>query len=87
MKELETQVATTKIENEDEVASYFQLREQLSNLSKEFHSWLVRPQYLIPFVQAGRLVSVKYHDKDFGWAVVVSFKKNAPKVKKTQCVF
>ena len=70
-----------KIENEEEVASYYMLREQLTNLSKEFQSWLVRPQYLIPFVQPGRMMAVKFQDKDFGWGIAVNFRKKAPKVR------
>ncbi len=81
MKELEDRVSSTSVENEEEVASYYRLREQLALLGKEFHSWLVRPTYLIPFIQSGRLVSVKHRDKDFGWGAVVNFKKNAPKDK------
>ncbi len=81
LKDLEQKVKETEVQNEEEVASYYRLREQLSLLGKEFHSWLVRPQYLIPFIQPGRLVSVRHRDKDFGWGAVVNFKKNAPKEK------
>ena len=42
-----------EIQDESEVMSYYRLREQLSNLSQEFQSWLVKPQYLVPFLQAG----------------------------------
>ncbi|TRY74562.1 hypothetical protein TCAL_00692 [Tigriopus californicus] len=81
MKSLESDVKAHNIENEDEVASYFRLREQLTNLSQEFQSWLTKPQYVVPFMQPGRLVSVKFKDKDFGFGVVVNFKKQAPSAK------
>ena len=81
VKDLEKKVALCTIEDEAEVASYFRLRDQLTNLGTEFHSWLVRPQYLVPFLQPGRLVSVKHGDKDFGYGAIVNWKKKAPKEK------
>ena len=80
LKDLEDKVSEFKIENEDEVASYYNLKEQLTNSGKEFHSWLVKPQFIIPFIQPGRLIRVKCGEKDFGWGVAVNFKKFAPKV-------
>ena len=79
MRELDMKVDETKIANEDEVSSYYRLREQLSDLSKQFHSYLVKPQYIIPFIQPGRLVSIKHGEKDFGYGAVVNFKKLNPK--------
>ena len=81
-----------KIQGEDDVASYFRLGEQISNLSQELKSWLVKPQYLVPFLQAGRLVSVKHADKEFGWGAVVNFKKKSPKetdnpLTNSQCTY
>ncbi len=79
VKELEEKISSIKIQDEAEVTSYYRLREQLSNLGSQFQSWLVKPQYLVPFLQPGRLVSVKHGEKDFGLAVVVSFKKKTEK--------
>ena len=80
-KNLEERVALCKIEDEAEVASYYRLRDQLTNLGAEFHTWLVRPQYLVPFLQPGRLVYVKHGDKDFGYGAIVNWKRKAPKEK------
>jgi len=80
VKTLEKKVSALSIEDEAEVASYFRLGEQISSLSKELKSWLVKPQYLVPFLQPGRLVSVKHgEEKDFGWGAVVNFKKVSAK--------
>ncbi len=81
VKDLEVKAADTVIDDEAEVTSYYRLREQLTNLGKQFQSWLVRPQYLVPFLQPGRLVSVKHESKDFGIGAVVSFKKKGLKEK------
>ena len=72
------------IENEDEVASYYKLGELISGLSRELTSWLVKPQYLVPFLQPGRLVSVKHGDKDFGWGAVINFKKQTVKTDESK---
>jgi len=81
MRDLEARASEMKVDDEEETASYYKLREQLKTLGREFHSWLTRPQYIVPFMQSGRLVRVKHGDKDFGWGVVVNFKKVAPKPK------
>jgi len=82
MRDLEQRAKEMHVEDEEETASYFKLRQQLRSLGADFHLWLIRPQFIIPFIQAGRLVRVKHGDhKDFGWGIVVNFKKIAPKVK------
>ena len=68
-------------DDEKEVMGYYNLRQQLTNLSKQFQSYLVKPQYLVPFLQPGRLVSVKHGEKNFDFGVVISFKKKALKDK------
>merc|ERR1712029_785884 len=82
VRTLEKKVGQLSIENEDEVASYYKLGELISGLSKEPTSWLVKPQYLVPFLQPGRLVSVRHGDKDFGWGAVINFKKQTPTLDK-----
>ena len=81
VKELENKANDFDIKDEAEVTSYFKLQEQLSNLGSQFQSWLVKPQYLVPFLQPGRLVSIKHGEKDFGFGAVVSFKKKSAKEK------
>jgi len=80
VKDLEVEVSKISIPDEAEVESYFRLREQLSHMAEEFRSWLIKPQYLTPFLQPGRLVRVKQQDKDFGFGVIINFKKKAVKV-------
>merc|ERR1719430_1661187 len=66
VKELETLLGSMKIPGEEEVSSYARLRDQLSTLGQEFHTWLTKPQYIVPFLQPGRLVRVKSGDQEFG---------------------
>ena len=81
VKALESQIQSFEIDDESEVMSYYRLREQLTNLNNEFQSWLVKPQYLVPFLQPGRLVKIEHQDKNFGYGTVISFKKKAAKEK------
>lgn len=46
------------IANETQIASYYNIREQLDHLSKVLQTYVVNPVYLTPFLQPGRLVKV-----------------------------
>jgi len=78
VKKLEEKVSGIKVELEDEVSSYSRLRDQLTSLGKEFHSWLTKAQYIAPFLQPGRLVRIKSGDQEFGWGAIVNMKRQKP---------
>ncbi|XP_077267887.1 exosome RNA helicase Mtr4 isoform X2 [Temnothorax americanus] len=78
VKELSTAYNTVNVDRYDEIASYHDVRQQLNRLSKEFQSFLTRPEYLVPFLTSGRLVKVK-NENTFDWGMVVNFKKKNPK--------
>lgn len=78
VKELEERLSTMKIPMEEEVTSYARLRDQLTGLATEFHDWLTKPQYIVPFLQTGRLVRVKAGEQDFGWGAAVNLKRQRP---------
>lgn len=46
------------IEKEVEIANYYNIRQELESLGAGFRSYITKPQYLIPFLQPGRLVKV-----------------------------
>jgi len=58
LKSLEASHNAIEIANEDQVASYYKIRQQLDNLGKQLLSYIQKPQYLLPFLQPGRLVKV-----------------------------
>ena len=60
LKNLEASHNAIEIANEDQVASYFKIRQQLDNLSKQLLSYIQKPQHLLPFLQPGRLVKVTH---------------------------
>jgi len=81
VKELEEKVASITVPMEEEVSSYARLRDQLSTLGQEFHTWLTKPQYIVPFLQPGRLVRVKSGDQEFGWGAIVNMKRQKPQIE------
>ncbi|XP_034129400.1 exosome RNA helicase MTR4 isoform X2 [Drosophila guanche] len=64
------------IKDEHNIASYHHIREQLENHGKQFRQWLTRPQYLLPFLQPGRLVKVSAGTQEYDWGIVLNFKKH-----------
>ena len=78
VKTLEEKVSGMRVPMEDEVSSYSRLRSQLTGLGKEFHAWLTKAQYIVPFLQPGRLVRIKSGDQEFGWGAIVNMKRQKP---------
>ncbi|XP_074640522.1 exosome RNA helicase MTR4-like [Tubulanus polymorphus] len=79
LKKLEAEHNAIVLKNEDQVSSYYKIRQQLDNLSKELLTYIQKPQYLLPFLQPGRLVKVKNGEDDFDWGIVINFQKKANK--------
>ncbi|XP_058789617.1 exosome RNA helicase MTR4 [Phymastichus coffea] len=79
VKELQIQYDGIQFENFNLMSSYHDIREQLDRLSIDFRSYLTKPEYLLPFLQPGRLVKVKNEHYEFDWGIIVNFKKKNPK--------
>lgn len=47
-----------KVPREEEIASYYDLRKQLTTFASEFRSFITKPKYIVPFLQPGRLLHV-----------------------------
>lgn len=55
-----------KIEREDEISEYYELRQVLKEKADDFRSVITHPTYSLPFIQPGRLVEIKDGEKDYG---------------------
>ncbi|XP_075039653.1 exosome RNA helicase MTR4 [Mixophyes fleayi] len=77
VKKLEEQYNGIQIPNEENVVTYYKIRQQLAKLGKEIEDYIHKPKYCLPFLQPGRLVKVKSKEDDFGWGVVVNFSKKS----------
>ncbi|GAA5995397.1 ATP-dependent RNA helicase MTR4 [Rhodotorula paludigena] len=75
LRQLDEQRASIVIPDEDNIADYYDLRQQLDLLNRDLRDVLNHPTYALPFLQPGRLVRVKHDDLDFGWGVVVNYQK------------
>jgi len=73
------------IPDEPLVAEYYEYRQQLDQMGRDFREVITHPNYSLPFLQPGRLVKVKYQKLDFGWGVIINYSKRLPpKVRETQ---
>ncbi|KAI9048712.1 hypothetical protein LZ554_007543 [Drepanopeziza brunnea f. sp. 'monogermtubi'] len=62
-----------EIADESTIKEYYDLRQQLDSYSKDMRDVINHPNYCLQFMQAGRIVHIKFQDHDFGWGAVVSF--------------
>ncbi|KAK7081865.1 Exosome RNA helicase MTR4 [Halocaridina rubra] len=67
------------IPRESEVESYYKIHQTIKNLKLERQAFMTRPIYSLPFLQPGRLIYIKNNESDFGWGVVLSYKKKEDK--------
>ncbi|XP_013779377.1 superkiller viralicidic activity 2-like 2 [Limulus polyphemus] len=80
LKEKQEDLDKLVIPREQEVSTYYKIRQQLANLAKEFQSYITKPLYCVPYLQPGRMIKVKNGEDDFGWGVVINYqKKTSPK--------
>jgi len=74
----EERLSTIIVENEEDVADYYELRKKLDELAADFKDVITHPSYSLPFLQPGRLVKIKYLQLDFGWGIVIHYQKRLP---------
>ncbi|KAG5900338.1 hypothetical protein JTB14_026346 [Gonioctena quinquepunctata] len=64
-----------EVQSEDQIASYYNIRQELDALGSQFRLYLTKSEYLIPFLQPGRLLKIKTPEAEYDWGAVVNFKK------------
>ncbi|KAG5442926.1 Exosome RNA helicase MTR4 [Clonorchis sinensis] len=75
LSELRDSYCSTSIEDEDSVESYQQIRLCLNDLIGQQWHYIRRPQYIVPFLQPGRLIKVTTDTCSYGWGAVINLKK------------
>ncbi|CBX92065.1 similar to ATP-dependent RNA helicase DOB1 [Plenodomus lingam JN3] len=73
LQELEAEKANIIITDEATVKDYYNLRQQLDTHTQDMRDVIMHPTHCLHFLQAGRLVKVKFKDHDFGWGAVVAY--------------
>ncbi|RPD65355.1 antiviral helicase [Lentinus tigrinus ALCF2SS1-7] len=74
----EAKKAAITIPDEELVASYYEYRQQLDQMAADFREVITHPNYVLPFLQPGRLVKIKHDKLDFGWGIIVNYQKRLP---------
>lgn len=80
LREQEEQFAVTKIEDEDAVADYYDVKQKIAEYGDDISRVIAHPGNSLPFLQPGRLVKVRVNVPDkaplnFGWGVVTAVNK------------
>lgn len=57
------------------VSQYFMMDQQLAATQKKITKYIQKPEYILKFLQQGRLINVTVGEESYGWGVLVSFKK------------
>lgn len=66
-----------KFDRENEIAQYFNLRQQIESLRNQLAGVISNPKNCLNFLNPGRLIQVVNKNDNFGWGVVISFRKRA----------
>ncbi|XP_072388275.1 exosome RNA helicase MTR4 [Diabrotica undecimpunctata] len=64
-----------EVKDEERIQSYHVIRTELDLLGVKFRTYLTSSQYLLPFLQPGRLLKIKSTEDEYDWGAVVNFKK------------
>ena len=79
LAQLESTFASIKVDNEDSVAKYHNLKQQIANYESDMVSIIHHPSACLQFLQPGRLLRVQSADHDFGWGALVNYSRISKK--------
>lgn len=71
----ERDAAKALIPDFDAMHGYFKLFEKLESRLTKLRAIRNDPKYLLPFLNAGRLIRIQEGDKDWGWGIVLSYSR------------
>ncbi|CAH8637302.1 unnamed protein product [Schistosoma bovis] len=79
LNELRATYASTVVDDEESVESYHQIQLCFDELVGQQWQYIRRPQYIVPFLQPGRLVKIVVQSISYGWGAVINLKKRQRK--------
>jgi len=62
-------------DNEPLIGEYFSLRQQYEKTQLKMLQFIQKPEYLVPFLQPGRLMDITIQHENFGWGALVIYKR------------
>ncbi|KAI1715812.1 rRNA-processing arch domain-containing protein [Ditylenchus destructor] len=60
-----------------EVQGYHTLEKTIESLRQSIRERVLKPKLIAPYLNQGRVIRIKWQNIDFGWGVLVSYKKQA----------
>ncbi|KAF8581458.1 antiviral helicase [Ramaria rubella] len=78
LRKEEERLSSIVVEDEEDVADYYDLRKKLDELAVDFKDVITHPSYSLPFLKPGRLVKIKHLQLDFGWGIIINYEKRIP---------
>jgi ATP-dependent RNA helicase DOB1 len=82
LQELQSERDSLEIADEATIKEYYELRQQLTQYTKDMRDVINHPNYCLQFMQPGRVVHIKHQNRDFGWGAVVKFSARRPDTSK-----
>ncbi|KAL4809033.1 rRNA-processing arch domain-containing protein [Aspergillus unguis] len=78
LADLEEKRANMAIEDEGTIREYYEIRAQIDTFSDDVRAVISHPDYSIAYLVPGRMIHIKHKEFDFGWGIVVNYKKRKP---------
>ncbi|XP_065313106.1 exosome RNA helicase MTR4-like isoform X2 [Gordionus sp. m RMFG-2023] len=76
---LDKELESLDIDNESEISKFYKLRVKLEELNRDLRTIITKPEYILQYLQPGRMVKIKNNDDEFDWGIVVNFYRRAKK--------
>ncbi|KAI1709969.1 rRNA-processing arch domain-containing protein [Ditylenchus destructor] len=58
-----------------EVQGYHTLEKTIESLRQSIRDRVLKPRHVVPYLNPGRVIRIKWQNIDFGWGVLLSYKK------------
>ena len=78
-EELQAQHDSIVLEKEEVVAEYHMTQQSYIRLKDEMRSIVDDPLHVTPYLQTGRLAKVRDGETDWGWGIIINFRKKEAK--------
>jgi ATP-dependent RNA helicase DOB1 len=75
LAELETERDGMKVEQENLIAEYHDLKEKIGMYEQDMKDVMNHPNYCLPFIQPGRLIRIRSEKTLFDWGFVTNYNK------------
>ncbi|KAI3383658.1 hypothetical protein SNEBB_009246 [Seison nebaliae] len=75
MKTLVKKLYSVKVQQMEEVSSYYNLRKRLHELNSQLLTYICDPKIITPFLHPGRVIHIKTMTHDFNWGILLNVRQ------------